>query len=79
MGCSFERQKRVSIVHASQKILDSLKKKSNKIWVDQDNEFYNSQFKKFLKGNNIETQNVGESVVGERFIKTLKKTRFLSI
>ena len=53
MGCSFERQKRVSIVHASQKILDSLKKKSNKIWVDQDNEFYNSQFKKFLKGNTL--------------------------
>ena len=37
--------------------------------------FYNSQFKKFLKENNIQmysTYNKGKSVVAERFIKTLK-------
>ena len=38
--------------------------------------FFNSQFKKFLKDNNIETYNEGKSVVGEKFIKTLKKQDF---
>ena len=49
MGCSFKRQKGVSIVNAFQKILDSSKRKLNKIWVDRRSEFYHNLFKKFLK------------------------------
>ena len=65
----------VSIVNAFQSILDSSKRKPNKIWVDQGSEFYNNVFKKWLKGNDISmysTYNEGKSVVAERFIRTLK-------
>ena len=62
-------------VNAFQSILDSSKRKPNKIWVDQGSEFYNTQFKKWLKDNETEmysTYNEGKSVVAERFIRTLK-------
>ena len=65
----------MSIVNAFQKILDSSKRKSNKIWVDQGSEFYNNVFKKWLKDDDISmysTYNEGKSVVTERFIRTLK-------
>ena len=65
-------KKGTSIVNAFKKII--LKRKPNKIWVDQGSEFYNT-FKKFLKTNNIElysTFNEGKSVVAQRFIRTLK-------
>ena len=45
------------------------------MWVDKNNEFYNSSFKKWLKDNDIEiysTHNKRKSVVAERFITTLK-------
>ena len=64
------------IVNAFQKILDKSKRKTNKIWADQGSEFYNNNFKKWLKGNDIgtySTHNEGKSVVAERFIRTLKK------
>ena len=67
-------KKGTTIVSAFQSILDSSKRKPNKIWVDQGSEFYNV-FKKLLKDNNIEmysTFNEGKSVVAERFIRTLK-------
>ena len=66
----------MSIVNAFQKILDSSKRKPNKIWVDQGSKFYNNVFKKWLKDNDISmysTYNEGKSVVAERFIRTLKK------
>ena len=72
-------KKWASIANAFQKILNNLKRKANKIWVDQGSEFYNSQFKKFLKENNIEmysTYNEGKSVVAEWYIKTLKNKIF---
>ena len=50
-------------------------RKPNKIWVDHGNEFFNNQFKKWLKDNSIEmysAHNEGKSVVAERFIRTLK-------
>ena len=53
----------------------ALKRKPNKIWVDQGSEFYNKSFKDSLKINNIElysTYNEGKSVVAERFIRTLQ-------
>ena len=43
----------ISIVNAFQKIT-SKRSKSNKIWVDQDAEFYNNLFKNFLEINKIE-------------------------
>ena len=49
--------------------------KPNKIWVGKGSEFYNSSFKKWLKGDDIEMysiHNKGKSVVAERFIRTLK-------
>ena len=73
-------KKWASIANAFQKIVNNLKRKANKIWVDQGSEFYNSQFKKFLKENNIEmystyTQGI-YTVVADRFIKTLKNKIF---
>ena len=65
-----------AIANAFQKIVNNSKRKPNKIWVDQGNEFYNNVFKKWSKDNNIEmhsTCNEGKSVVAERFIRTLKK------
>ena len=50
-------------------------RKPNKIWVDKGSEFYNNSFKKWLQDNDLEmysTHNEGESVVAERFIRTLK-------
>ena len=76
MGCSFKR--RITVVNAFQKII-SKERKSNKIGVDQDGEFYNKLFKRFLKINNIEkysTYNEGKSVVAERFIRPLKNRIF---
>ena len=43
----------ISIVDVFQKIILG-GRKPNKIWVDQDGEFYNKLFKRFLKINNIE-------------------------
>ena len=65
----------ISIVDASQKILDKSGCKPNKIWVDEGSEFYNNSFKKWLKGNDIEMNSIhkeGKSVVAERLIRTLK-------
>ena len=68
-------KKGVSIVNAFQSILDKSGRKPNKIWVDQGSEFYNHNFKKWLANNDISmysTHNEGQSVVAERFIRTLK-------
>ena len=74
-----EDKKGVSIVNAFQKILDSSKRKPNKIWFDQGSGFYNNSFIDFLKINNIEmywTYNEVKSVVAERFIRNLKSRIF---
>ena len=66
-------KKGTTIVNAFNKIIS--KRKPNKIRVDQGSEFYNNSFKDFLKINNFEiysTHNEGNSVVAERFIRTLK-------
>ena len=47
-------KKGTTIANAFQSILNNSKRKPNKIWVDQSNEFYNTHFKKWLKDNNIE-------------------------
>ena len=72
-------KKGVSIVNAFQSIFDGSKGNPNKRWVDQGSEFYNNQFKKWLKDNAISmylTHNDGKSVVAERFIRTLKNQIF---
>ena len=68
----------ITIVNAFQKIISD-GRKPNQIWVDQDGEFYNNLFKRFLKTNNIKmysTYNEGKSVAAERFIRTLKNKIF---
>ena len=68
-------KKGTSIADAFESILDKLRRKPNKIWVDQGSEFYNSLFKRWLKDNDIvmySTYNEGKSVLAERFIRTLK-------
>ena len=68
-------KKGISIVNAFQIILKKSNHKPNKIWVDKGSEFYNKSCKKWPKDNDIEmysTNNVGKSVIAERFIKTLK-------
>ena len=66
----------ITIVNAFQKII-SKERKPNKIWVDQDSEFYNNIFKRFLKINKIAMYSTyNESVVAERFIRTLKNSCF---
>ena len=71
-------KKETSIINAFQKII-SEGRQPNKVWADQGSEFYNNYFKDFLKINIFEmysTYNEGKSVVGERFIGTLKKQDF---
>ena len=68
-------KKGITIANAFQNILNNSKRKPNKTWVDQGSEFYNTHFKKWLKDNNIgmySTNNEGNSVVAEIFIRTLK-------
>ena len=68
-------KKGISIVNGFSKIIKQSNRKPNKIWVDQGGEFYNNVFKKWLSDNDIimySTYNEGKSVVGERFIGTLK-------
>ena len=69
-------KKSVIIVNAFQNILNSSKRKPNKIWVDKGSEFYNRSMKSWLEKNNIEmysTRNEGKSVVAERLIRIKKK------
>ena len=71
-------KRRITIVNAFQKII-SKGRKPNKIWVDQDGEFCNNLFKRFLKTNIIErysTYNEEKSVVAERFLRTFKNKIF---
>ena len=75
-------KKGASIVNSFKEILSNSNTKPNKIWVDQGSEFYNKSFKDFLKINNIKmysTYNERKSVVGERFIRTLKNKLFKNI
>ena len=56
-------------------IVNESNRKPNKLWVDQGREFYNKLMQEWLDNNDIlmySTHNEGKSVIGERFIKTLK-------
>ena len=78
-GVPLNNIREITTANAFQKNSDSSKRKPSKIWVDQNREFYNKLFKRFLGRNKIETYstyNEGESVVAERFIRTLKNKIF---
>ena len=49
-----EDKKGVTIVNGFQSILNDLKRKPNKVWVDKGNEFYNISIKSWLQDNNID-------------------------
>ena len=68
-------KKRITTTNASQKRLNESKSKTDKIWVDKDSEFYNRSMKSFSQINDIEissTHNERQSVIANRFIRTLK-------
>ena len=65
-------KKGVTIVNTFQKILDDLKRKPNKKWMDKDSEFYNRSLKSWLEKNYIEmfsTHNEGKSVVTKNLLE----------
>ena len=65
----------ITITNSFQKTLDESNRKSNKIWVDEGSEFYNRLMKSWFQDNDKEmysTHNKRKSVVGERFMRTLK-------
>ena len=78
MGCSFKRQKGITIINAFQKmskskISESKSKgrKPNKIWTDKGSELYNRSMKSWLQDNDIKlysTHHEKKSVVAEKFI-----------
>ena len=70
-----KNKKGIIITKGFQEILDESRHKPIKIWVDKDSEFYNRSMKSLLQYNDIEiylTRDKVKSVVGERFIRTLK-------
>ena len=75
-------KKGVIVVNAFQKVLDDSmklhsKRKPNKIWVDMGNEFYNSSFKKWLKGNNVKIQHtIKVNLLLLKDFSEIWKTRF---
>ena len=70
-----KHRKGITITNTFENILDTSKRKPNKIWVDKESEFYNWSMNYWLQYVNIEiysTHNEGKSLVAERFIRTLK-------
>ena len=64
-------KKGVTIVNVFRSILNSSKRKPNKMWVDLGSEFYNKSFKKWLKDNDTKMYsacNEGKSVVAESLL-----------
>ena len=61
------------ILHDFIKIVNESKRKPNKLWVDQEKEFYNNPMQKYFDDNNIliySIYNKSTSIVAERFIRT---------
>ena len=64
-----------AVLNAFIEIVNEPNRKPNKLWVDQEREFYNKIMQEWLDNNDIlmySTHNEGKSVFGERFVKTLK-------
>ena len=74
-------KKCITITNAFQRNLKESNRKSNKIWVDKDSEFYNKSMKSWLEKNDIEiysAHNEGKSVAAERFIRTLVGLQYMT-
>ena len=68
-------KKGITITKAFQEILYESGRSPNKIWVDDDSEFYNRSIKSWLQDNGMEmysTHSEGKSVVAVIFSRTLK-------
>ena len=64
-----------AVLNAFIEIVNEPNRKPNKLWVDQEREFYNKIVQEWLDNNDIlmySTHNEGKSVFAERFVKTLK-------
>ena len=64
MGCSFKRQKVITITKALRKV-DKSGCKPTKIWVDKRSEFYNRSIESWLQDSYIEmhsTNNEGNNI-----------------
>ena len=64
-----------AVLNAFIEIVNEPNRKPNKLWVDQEREFYNKIMQEWLDNNDIlmySTHNEGKSVFTERFVKTLK-------
>ena len=72
----WKTKKDVTITNAFQKVLDKSNRNETKYGqIDKASEFQNRSIKSWLQINDIEmysTHNEGQSVVGERFIRTVK-------
>ena len=67
-----------TVLNAFIEILNEFNRSPNKLWVDQGREFYNKLIQERLDNNDFlmhSTHNEGQSVIAERFIKTLKSER----
>ena len=68
-------EKGKTVLNAFIEIVNESNRKPNKLWLDQGREFYNELMQDWLNNNDIlmySTLNEGNSVIAERFIKTLK-------
>ena len=64
-----------AVLNAFIEIVNEPNRKPNKLWVDQEREFYNKIMQEWLDNNDIlmySTHNEGKSVFAERFVKILK-------
>ena len=64
-----------TVPNAFIEIVNRNNRKPNKLWLDQGREFYNELMQEWMDNNDIlmySTLNEGNSVIAERFIKTLK-------
>ena len=67
-----------TVLNAFIEILNEFNRSPNKLWVDQGREFYNKLIQEWLDNNDFlmhSTHNEGQSVIAERFTKTLKSER----
>ena len=72
---SLNDKKDETVLNAFIKTVNECNHKPNKLWVDQEREFYNNPIQEWLDNNGIlmySTHNKGKSVITEKFIKTLK-------
>ena len=67
-----KRMKDKTVLHGFVEIVNKSKRKRNKLWVDQEREFYNNLMQKWLNNNDIliySTHDKGNSIIAERFIR----------